>query len=118
VDWTDWATEAGGDIADNGRACREWLAEAAHRAPGNGPSQRHPCGTPLPSPVPIDRVTSAEDLIRCEPLHCVLTAGACVARQRRHGAKGRAWYSGPKPKADMGRCRDCELGRRVVEVVG
>lgn len=85
-------------------------------------------------PVPVTELTSRPQPFRCVPYSATISAATCLERQRRHGRR----YIKAAPTGciegesqtnrtdcsyerygylDFGRCRDCQLGRQVQQVL-
>lgn len=92
-------------------------AEPATTTTGGASSLGATAGAPARmSIVAVEDLTGLDDRFACLPLSARLTARACIERQDTHGQLVRTF--GNVTQRDMGRCSDCELGRRVRRVIG
>lgn len=81
----------------------------------------------LTPPVAVEAVRSSADRFRCAPYSCVLTADACVRRQRLVGASQADREAGGRMTSERlavrsagtpyRACADCADGRRVAAAI-
>ncbi len=64
----------------------------------------------LSEPLAVEKITAPLDRFHCPVYAVTLTAASCGARQRAAREAG--------PRSQYGKCFDCAIGRRVVELVG
>lgn len=71
--------------------------------------------------LPVEKLTSGRDFMRCPPYRAVLSAQTCVARQDvvavQSGQDTRKPLS-DRLNGDYRHCRDCPIGRAVRDRLG
>jgi len=66
--------------------------------------------------LPVERLTSGRDFMRCPPYRAVLSAQTCVARQDAVAVQATQDVRKPlsdRLNGDYRHCRDCAIGRAV-----
>ena len=87
----------------------------ARRAPSAPPPKTEPVHLVV---LPVESITGARDMFRCEPYAAHVSAGTCMARQHAELTPRRVrWQHNGAARVRFPRCADCELGRRVAALV-